>query len=68
MKISTDADLDRLEAVYRSGPVHEVLVELKSMRHARDLEDNPVRREELDRDITGWVGGLPELIRQVEME
>jgi hypothetical protein len=68
MKITDDAELDRLESVYPSGPVHDVLMELKPMRHHRDQEDDPVLREELDRDITGWVGGLPELIRQVEME
>lgn len=69
MKISTDSDLDRLEGVYRSGgPVHGVLMELKRMRHERDSETDTARRAEMDSEIAGWVGGLPELIGQHERE
>lgn len=68
MKITQDEDLDHLEGVYRDGPVHEVLMELKRMRHERDSETDPVRRAEMDSDIAGWAGGLPELIWQYERE
>jgi DNA-binding MarR family transcriptional regulator len=62
------AGLDRLEQVYASGPVHEVLVELKRMRQLRDSEADPDRQADMDEEIASWVGGLPELIRQIERE
>ena len=68
MKITQDEDLARLEGVYRSGPVHEVLMELKRKRLERDSEANAARRAEVDGDIAGWAGGLPELIRHHERE
>jgi len=68
MKITQEEDLDHLEGLYRSGPVHEVLMELKRMRHERDVETDTARRAEIDRDIIGWAGGLPELIWQHERE
>ena len=68
MKISTDDGLDRLERAYRDGPVHEVLMELRRMRHARDNEPVASRRAGMDKEIAGWAGGLPELIYQIERE
>ena len=68
MKILNDDDLDRLEGAHPSGPVHEVLMELKRMRHARDYEADPVLRADMEDEIAGWAGGLPELIRQTERE
>ena len=68
MKIVNDDDLDRLERAHPSGPVHDVLMELKRMRHARDGEADPVRRVDMDDEIAGWAGGLPELIRQTDRE
>jgi hypothetical protein len=68
MKITQEEDLDRLEGLYRAGPVHDVLMELKRMRHERDIETDTARRAEMDSEIAGWAGGLPELIRQYERE
>lgn len=68
MKITQYEDLDRLEGVYRSGPIHGILMELKRIRHERDSESDPIRRAEMDEEIACWVGGLPELIGQHERE
>ena len=68
MKIRDEEDLDRLAKVYTDGPVYDVLMELKRMRDDRDSEVDPARRAYLDNEISGWAGGLHELVNIVESD
>lgn len=66
MQINNEQDVDQLMKTYSSGPVFELLRDLKEMFRDRNAETDPGRCAEMEEDIGALIGLVPNLIARFE--